>query len=319
MRVLVLSDIHDKIENVRVLREKEDNVYDTIIVAGDMGSKNAKEFYSILDSFECPSFCVFGNWDNKEDYMISLSTQCTLLHHNIIKINDFYITGFSGCPAHWGKNPIYLEEERKLLERHAPILVHLESERARVEEQSEKINTDYEAELARLSARTKDRRRISIRRAAAKLGERRLKRLQREWRRLEKIRSSRDYKSYRNDRSAISRFALFKNREILFEKLRNDNIPDERLIIVTHERMYKIFEEGVCPLLHIYGHVHKYTFNLFKGTYYLNAAAIDNGLSEFFGRREILPEGYCDVVIAGGEVSVTRKLLFEGGPADFRE
>ena len=55
MRALVFSDIHNRIERVRFLRNKEENNYDVVIVAGDFGGEIAEEFYSILDSFKCPS------------------------------------------------------------------------------------------------------------------------------------------------------------------------------------------------------------------------------------------------------------------------
>ncbi len=158
-----------------------------------------------------------------------------------------------------------------------------------------------------------DRRRKPYKRKVSLLAEKKQKQIKRTKKTLEKLFRSTDYKNYDKDKSQVPKSVLAQNRDLLFDTIRNSNVPQDRLIIVTHERMYRIAEEGVSPLLHIYGHIHEYKFGSFKGTCYLNAAAIDNGFSGLFGRREILPEGYCGVVIADGEVSVTRKLLFESG------
>ena len=232
MRALVLSDIHNNIENIRRLRESERNDFDAILVAGDIGDETAQEFYSIMDSFECPTYCVYGNWDSEQPYRSRLSKNCRLIHHSIARVGGFYVTGFSGCPTSWGQNPIFLEEKRKL--------------------------------------------------------------------------GARDVKTY--DPTTFKR-TLVRNREQLFSRIRKSKISHTKLIVMTHERLSRIAEENVSPLLHIYGHIHKYEFRKFKGTHYLNAAAIDNGYSEGFVAKDAPPEGYCWLTIQNGDVSVERRLV----------
>jgi predicted phosphodiesterase len=113
MHALVLSDIHNNIRNVRLVRKFERNEFDVILVAGDIGDEAAKEFYSIMDTFECPTYCVFGNWDTNQSYRTRLSRNCRLIHHSMVRVGSFHITGFSGCPTSWGKNPVFLEEKRR--------------------------------------------------------------------------------------------------------------------------------------------------------------------------------------------------------------
>lgn len=311
MRTLVLSDIHDNIEHIKLLREKERNVYDAVIVAGDIGNKIAEEFLSVLDSFDCPCFCVFGNWDYDLNYEASLSNRCTLLHHNIERIEGFFITGFSGCPTKWGKNPIYLDNQKKLEEKHKSILSQLDDERRRVADQKLEVEDKHQEELDSVRSRSSDRRLKEYKKKVARIEARKEREFEKAEKAIERMFRTSEYKQYEGERRKLAKSTLLRNRIQLFDKIRSSSIPDEKLIIVTHERMHKIAEEGVSPLLHIYGHIHEYKFGLFKGTYYLNAAAIDNGFSELFGRKEILPEGYCIVTLFAGKVSVERKRLFQ--------
>lgn len=310
MRALVLSDIHNNIEHIRVLRKKENDVYDAIIVAGDIGNKIADEFYSILDSFGCPVFCVYGNWDNGLIYNNNLSSRCVLLHHNIEEVKGYFITGFSGCPASWGNNPIYLAYKDKINKRHNAILSLLDNIKKNVEEQNQDIDKKYQEKLDQLYQKTKDRRRKGYKSKVRRIEERKVQEIKKAQKAIDKIYITKEYKKYEEDRESLPKKVLLDNRKLLFDNVRGAEIPSNKLIIVTHERMYKISEEDVNPLLHIFGHIHEYKFGLFKGTYYLNTAAIDNGFSEFFGRTELLPEGYCDIAISKGEVVVRRKLLF---------
>lgn len=309
MRTLVLSDIHENIRNVKLIRKREANVYDAVICGGDIGSGIAEEFYSILDSFNCPVFCVYGNWDHDLPYKRKLSKNCVLLHHSVERVKDFFVTGFSGCPTSWGRNPIYLAKKEELLSKHRAILLRRERINERAEKQIQKIKIEWGVELRDLAMATKDKRKKAYKRRVAKVWKRRLAEIAVVRQTTEKIYSNKAYEAYHNDDMALTGDALISNRNSLFDLIRKKNLPQDRLIIVTHERMFKINDEGVTPLLHVFGHIHKYGFSLFKGTHYLNAAAVDNGMSEAFGRKELLPEGYCDVEISKGQVTVIRKTL----------
>src|ERR1700716_2773854 len=113
MRLLAFSDIHNNLLAVGKLRTSEQNSFDAIIVAGDIGNESAADFFKILATFECPVMYVYGNWDNKLGYKSSFGPCCQLLHSNVITIGNISFTGFSGCPTDWGKNPI----ARKLYRR----------------------------------------------------------------------------------------------------------------------------------------------------------------------------------------------------------
>jgi predicted phosphodiesterase len=54
MRLLAFSDIHRNLEAVRKLRASEANSFDAVVVAGDIGSESANEFFKILSTFNCP-------------------------------------------------------------------------------------------------------------------------------------------------------------------------------------------------------------------------------------------------------------------------
>jgi predicted phosphodiesterase len=106
MRLLAFSDIHHNLEAVRKLRASEANSFDAVVVAGDIGSESADEFFKILSTFNCPVLYVFGNWDHELSYNKVYADNCHLIHSNVVTIGDLHFTGFSGCPTNWGKNPV---------------------------------------------------------------------------------------------------------------------------------------------------------------------------------------------------------------------
>lgn len=303
MHLLVLSDIHNNIEHVRLLRGQEENIYDAIIIGGDIGDEGmVQEFFSIIDSFSCPAYCVYGNWDNGLEYKPILSKNCRLIHHNIENIGGLYLAGFSGCPSGWGINPIYLAEKSQIEFKHREILEQiaatwLELKQYPVVGAKRIVLHDVKTSPQHggpKSAHNKDELREARRLQAI----------------IRKSENSKEYRSYLKDRDKMFISVLTKNRSQLFNNIKKSNIPQNKLIILTHQRMPKLAEEGINPLLHIFGHLHEYSFNKYKETYYLNASAIDNGFSEFFGKQKLCPEGYCRVTINDDtEVSVERRLL----------
>jgi Calcineurin-like phosphoesterase superfamily domain len=114
MRLLAFSDIHHNLVAVRKLRALEKNSFDAIIVAGDIGSKSAADFFKIVTTFKCPVMYVYGNWDSELGYKTSFAHHCHLIHLNIITIGNISFTGFSGCPTNWGKNPIARKFRRQI-------------------------------------------------------------------------------------------------------------------------------------------------------------------------------------------------------------
>ncbi len=98
MKLLAFSDIHNNMNAVRKLRLQEANDYEGILVAGDIGSESIAELQSILCSFRCPVLFVYGNWDNEAEYDAPRLPGFHLVHHNIVQLGEYAITGFSGCP-----------------------------------------------------------------------------------------------------------------------------------------------------------------------------------------------------------------------------
>lgn len=126
---------------------------------------------------------------------------------------------------------------------------------------------------------------------------------------IRKTRDSEAYGYYLRDREQVYGIVLKKNRRLLLELIQTRGVPEDCLVVVTHQRLHKLADDGLNPLLHVFGHVHEYAFHKFKATHYLNAAAIDNGFSEFFGRQKLCPEGYCRVTVYGNDIQVERRLL----------
>ena len=90
----------------KMLRERERNRFDAVVVAGDIGSKAATEIMAILATFACPVLYVLGNWDRDLPYDLSFGPTCHHLHLRSIECGGWAFAGFSGLPAGWGKNPI---------------------------------------------------------------------------------------------------------------------------------------------------------------------------------------------------------------------
>jgi predicted phosphodiesterase len=300
---LVLSDIHDNIGNVRLLRNQEDNNFDALIVAGDIGDTIAQEFFEVTDSFACPAYCVYGNWDNSLEYRPTLSRYARLIHHNIEQVGDLYLTGFSGCPSGWGNNPAFLSEISLVESRHQAILDEL-AKAQKAARQYERAGVEVGWKARRIILGVEGGKREPRRRLNQ--DEKALRRLNSE---IRKTMASKAYGHYLKDCGRAYGNVLTENRRQLLDLIRTRGVSEDRLVVVTHQRLYKLADDGLNPLLHVFGHVHEYAFHRFKATYYLNAAAMDNGLSEFFGRQKIYPEGYCRVTVQGNDIQVERRLL----------
>jgi predicted phosphodiesterase len=197
MRLLALSDIHHNLLAVRKLRASETNSFDAIVVAGDIGSASADEFFKIISTFECPVLYVFGNWDHELSYSKVYGDNCHLIHSNVVTIGDLHFTGFSGCPTNWGKNPI----ARKILTNVA------------------KTNSDQ----------------------------------------------------FRLAKSSI----LELNRKSVRKAISSASVDPLKCVVVTHERLARLSEEIPGTLLHLFGHIHRYSNQTYKGTRFINVATLD--------------------------------------------
>jgi hypothetical protein len=238
MKLLAFSDIHHNLVAVRKLRASEKNSFDAIVVAGDIGSESAIEFFKILATFKCPVLYVYGNWDHKLSYSTSFGSRCHLLHSNIAKIGNFHFTGFSGCPTHWGKNPIARRLRRELTQAHKPILERL---------------SRAESLLRQSKAGGFERTRKPI----------------------EKIRRTNAFQKYASQLKVVKSEILRLNRESLRNTVKQAGVDTRRCIVVTHERLARLSEELPGTLLHLFGHIHQFSDHDYKGTRYIDVAALD--------------------------------------------
>jgi predicted phosphodiesterase len=197
MRLLALSDIHHNLVAVRKLRASETNSFDVIVVAGDIGSASADEFFRILSTFKCPVFYVFGNWDHELGYRKFYGDNCHLIHSNVVTVGDLHFTGFSGCPTNWGKNPI----ARRI------------------------FSNVRKTDIAQL----------------------------------------------RLAKSSI----LELNRESVQRAIRNASVDPHKCVVVTHQRLARLSDEIPGALLHLFGHIHRFSDQIYKGTRYVDVAALD--------------------------------------------
>ena len=311
MHMLVLSDIHNNVGNVRIIREEESNEFDAVIVGGDIGDETAIEFFAVIDTFKCPAYCVYGNWDNGLEYSRTLSANCMLVHHTIEQLGDYLLSGFSGCPTSWGQNPEYLDAMRGLQKKHRTIVEKLKEGYELLERRTAEIEAAHAEVVAELKYkyRVLDQRKVPFRNKIKKVEQDKTRALDRADRLHERVYTTRAFQSYEHERRGLTKLTLDCNRAKLFQVLKASGVDERKLILLTHERLTRIAEEGIRPLIHIFGHRHEYTFREFKGTHYLNAAAVDSGFSSAFGRLDPVRLGYCKVTLVGSDVLVTRKHL----------
>src|SRR6266436_2293633 len=239
MKLLAFSDIHHNLVAVRKLRASEKNSFDAIVVAGDIGSESAIEFFKILATFKCPVLYVYGNWDHKLGYNATFGRHCHLVHSNMRRIGNLYFTGFSGCPTHWGKNPIARRLRRELRQAHKPILETL----SRAESLFSKQSNVADIERARKP--------------------------------IEKIKRTKAFQKYVSQLKLVNSEILRLNRESVGKAVRGAGIDPRRCIVITHERLARLSEELPGTLLHLFGHIHQFSDRDFKGTKYIDVAALD--------------------------------------------
>jgi Icc-related predicted phosphoesterase len=223
MRLLALSDIHHNLLAVRKLRASEKNSFDAIIVAGDIGSKSASEFFKILSTFKCPTLYVYGNWDHELTYKLSFGPNCHLIHSNVVQVGKLSFTGFSGCPTNWGMNPIYRKFRRRIEADNVDIIAALKNDA---------VSPD-------------------------------------------KIKRTKAYREYVAQRQLANSEVLRLNRQGISDAMRKEGADPQKSTIITHQRLSRLSQEFPGTLLHIFGHIHKYSDHVFRGTRYINVAALD--------------------------------------------
>jgi Icc-related predicted phosphoesterase len=239
MKLLAFSDIHHNLMAVRELRALESNGFDAIVVAGDIGSESASEFFQILTTFKCPVLYVYGNWDHQLGYNLSFGRDCHLVNCDVTTVENLNFTGFSGCPTNWGNNPIAQRLRRELRRAHKPVI---------------------EALARASSTRSKNANMIG----GEKPGNR-----------IEEIQRTRAYQRYVAHMKLCKNETLRLNREGIGKAVRKMKANPRNCIVIAHERIPRLHEELPGLLLHLFGHIHQFSVRDFKGTKYVDVAALD--------------------------------------------
>lgn len=296
MNVLALSDIHQNkftvIDNIKCLIEDTKKFqfdFDCIIVGGDIGHMDEAYSYSVLtklSTFGVPVYYVWGNSDSDCSYnTFQLPSNCFHLHHNIHKIGEYWLVGYSGCWFNWGKNPISREtisKVRDINDKYSDILPKVRGldscNSSIIDERKATLNKRYEALFFLLQNRGEDKR---LR--AYKKRERRLTlRLSQQLAiansfvlpKLLAIRETDYYRMYKEEHSNACENLTDKNINALVELIMKAQIPLDKLIIVTHERIEKLGEYFPSPpYLHLFGHHHGFRKSYYKGSNFVNISA----------------------------------------------
>ena len=93
------------------------------------------------------------------------------------------------------------------------------------------------------------------------------------------IRGTKAYQSYELQLQSAENDALRLNRESIRKALSRAGIDPGKCVVVTHERLARLSEEIPGVLLHLFGHLHKFSERTFKATKYVNVAALDRPVS----------------------------------------
>jgi predicted phosphodiesterase len=94
-----------------------------------------------------------------------------------------------------------------------------------------------------------------------------------------KLQRSKAYQKYALQLQSAASEILRLNRETVHKALRRVEFDPRRCVVVTHERFGRLSEALPGALLHLFGHVHRFSENTFKGTKYVNVAALDRPVS----------------------------------------
>jgi hypothetical protein len=92
---------------------------------------------------------------------------------------------------------------------------------------------------------------------------------------IEKIKRTKAFQQYASQLKLVKSEILRLNRESVGKAVRGAEINPRRCIVITHERLARLSEELPGTLLHLFGHIHQFSDRDFKGTKYIDVAALD--------------------------------------------
>jgi hypothetical protein len=276
MRLLALSDIHGNVTAVRQVRTREGNIFDAIVVAGDIGNEGASEIFGVLSSFMCPVLYVYGNWDNELEYEQSFRPSCAHLHLRSVKCGSISFAGFSGLPAHWGLNPIAKSLRDEVAEVHRAVVQEHSDCEASVDAAVVSIESNHEARTAELAARAKDRRTAGYRTKVTRLENQRDVLTAKARLPLERLEESQEYLAYLEAWDSRRPEIATLNRRAMVDTIRASDAGQRQTIVVTHERLSKTAVDLLSTPMFLFGHKHGFYDRSFAGSRFVNVSVLDN-------------------------------------------
>ena len=276
MKILLLSDIHNNVSAVRKMRSQEGNQYDLIVVAGDIGSDRAQEVLDVLTTFVCPVAYIYGNWDSKLDYEQSFGSNCHHLHLAPFHVGKLTFAGFSGCTAHWGRNPFAEHLWLEVNEANRDIISEIEAAEEEERVSTASIKAEYASTIDDLIEFAKLQK-SAYKRKLNLIEKERDGKLAAASRNLSELRKSAAYDAYLKQSADISGLVQAKNRAALSLTVRQLGSDIERTVVVTHDRLPRIQDDLAGVPLFLFGHRHGFSDTTFQGARYVNVSVLDKG------------------------------------------
>jgi hypothetical protein len=247
-----------------------------VIVAGDIGDEIIGEFFLLMKTFTCPVYYVYGNWDYQQAYDTVFSDNAVHIHHRIVSMDGYSFAGFSGCDANWGENPIIQRLYRVVDEKHEMILTRLGAVKADIEREAREIKDKYTREIKTARRNARDKKSKSHLTKIARLKARRVKEIRTLQKRTEEVTSTDEYRDYVFDSSDVHKEIFQQNKIELARLVKEAGIDHKKLVVVTHDRIYKLTEYfGNPPFMHLFGHRHGYKYTCHNDTHNVNVSVLD--------------------------------------------
>ena len=309
LKILAISDIEDNQAAIELLLNDINPLdYDCAVISGDIGPKVINWVIKEI-SLLLPLYYIYGNKEYSLEYATEYASNAYHVHDSIYEINGYYISGYSGCPANWGKNPIYLAQLESLDNEHAYAKKSISDLEAKHKLEKIEFNNRYDLyEMARLNKMYSGRTKIGREARAIESEWYSILEAQREA--SNKLAATVHHKAYKEARKQVFKDTLHENKQSLFNMLVVEKKIDLRkTILLTHEKFTYLNDYFPVPaLINIYGHTRPHCHKLWRKTHFVDVSALDNSPS-FFNFMTGIPKPdepgiYAEITIDGKEVSV---------------
>jgi len=293
-----------------------------------MGDGRAEEIFEIISDYDCPVFYIYGNWDNRLSYSKTFAKNSVHLHQKIVSINGYSFAGFSGCPTHWGKNPVAEElflKVRNDFSKHLQSIDNLKKEIgdaiepfSKEIENAENLYEEYiRSHIPKTNKqRNKREETLDFYKTKHKLEndinakkfqkiissyEKNISTINRP---LNRLLESKEQKKYEKTLWLASKNSENENRRLLIEKLKGEGNDFSKVFLVAHERLYKTHIDAPSLFCHVFGHRHGFKHTIYNGTNFINVSVLDDNSSMGAGDGT-----YCIIKAEGSNLEVSCKSI----------